>query len=111
MNEVRNFSRSINSLHSVCDTLGHHAGPTGEHPHLTHITVLLLNKLEEGWHVGSAEMVDGLQSSEHGSPAQTLEVVLADVEHRGPEVKLVEELGDENMHFKHIRNVFLLNVP
>ena len=30
-------------------------------------------------------MVDGLQSSEHGSPTQTLEVILTDVEHRGPE--------------------------
>ena len=45
----------------------------------------ILRHLEEGGHVGSAEMVYGLQSSEHWSPAQTLEVVLADVEHRGPD--------------------------
>ena len=77
-------------------------------------------------------MVDGLQSSEHGSPAQTLEVILADVEHRGPdqwevsivsvdqseascddlpEVKLVEELSDENVHLQHIGHIFSLNVP
>ena len=41
--------------------------------------------LEEGWHVRSAKMVDGLQSSEHGSPTQTLEVILTDVEHGGPD--------------------------
>ena len=34
-------------------------------------------------------MVDGLQSSEHGSPTQTLEVILTDVEHRGPEKREV----------------------
>lgn len=39
--------------------------------------MFLLDKLEEGCHVGSAEVVDGLQSSKHTAVAQLLEVVLA----------------------------------
>ena len=52
---------------------------------LSNLTQDVKSYLEEGWHVGSAKMVDGLQSSEHGSPTQTLEVILTDVEHRGPD--------------------------
>ena len=41
--------------------------------------MFLLDELEEGGHVGPAEVVDGLQTSEHGAVRETLEVVLADV--------------------------------
>ena len=56
-------------------------------------------------------MVDGLEPGEHGAATQPLEVVLADVEHRGAEVELVEELRDEDVHFQHVRHVLPLNVP
>ena len=55
-------------------------------------------------------MVDGLEPGEHGAATQPLEVVLADVEHRGAEVELVEELRDEDVHLQHIGHVFPLNV-
>ena len=67
--------------------------------------------LEERWHVGAAEVVDGLEPGEHGAATQPLEVVLADVEHRGAEVELVEELRDEDVHLQHVRHVLPLNVP
>ena len=41
--------------------------------------MLLLDELEEGGHVRSAEMVDGLQAGEHAAAVETLEVVLANV--------------------------------
>ena len=56
-------------------------------------------------------MVDGLEPGEHGAATQPLEVVLADVEHRGAEVELVEELRDEDVHLQHVRHVLPLNVP
>ena len=41
--------------------------------------MFLLDELEEGGHVRSAEMVDGLQAGEHAAAVETLEVVLANV--------------------------------
>ena len=38
-------------------------------------------------------------------------MILADVEHRGAEVELVEELRDEDVHLQHVRHVLSLNVP
>ena len=55
-------------------------------------------------------MVDGLEPGEHGAATQPLEVVLADVEHRGAEVELVEELRDEDVHFEHVGHVLPLDV-
>jgi hypothetical protein len=46
---------------------------------LTHVSVLLLHKLEESSHVWSTKVVNGPKASEHALPAQALEVVLADV--------------------------------
>jgi len=45
----------------------------------TYVAVLLLDELEEGWHVRTAEVVDGLQAGEHAAAVEALEVVLADV--------------------------------
>lgn len=44
--------------------------------------MFLLHELEEGGHVGAAEVVNGLQPREHGRARETLEVVLADVLHK-----------------------------
>ena len=71
----------VDSLDPVGDTPGHGARPAGEHSHLAHVAVLLLDKLEEGGHVRPTKVVDGLESSEHGAMTQTLEMVLTDVEH------------------------------
>ena len=38
-------------------------------------------------------------------------MVLADVEHCCAEVKLVEELRDEDVHLQHVSHVFPLNIP
>ncbi len=73
--------------------------------------MLFLHKLEEGGHVGPPKVVDGLEAGEHGALGEALEVVLADVEHGGAQVKLVEELGDEDVHLEHIGHVLALHVP
>lgn len=39
----------------------------------------LLHKLQEGSHIRPAEVIDGFQSSEHATFAQSLEVVLANI--------------------------------
>ena len=111
MDEVGNLSLPVNSLAALFHRLGHGLGTAGEDADLADVAVLLLDKLEEGGHVGSAEMVDGFEAGEHAAAAQALEVVLADVEHRGPKVKLVEELGDEDVHLQHIGHIFPLNIP
>lgn len=41
--------------------------------------MLILHKLEEGSHVGSAKVVDGSQPGEHASIGNTLEVILANI--------------------------------
>ena len=44
-----------------------------------YVAVFPLDELEEGDHVGTAEVVGRLQTREEASPRQPLEVVLADV--------------------------------
>jgi len=67
MNEVWNFSLSIDDITAVADGFGHGAGPARKYPHFAHVAVLFLNKLEEGGHVGPTEVVDGAQPGEHTS--------------------------------------------
>ena len=43
-------------------------------------------------------------------PAQPLEVILTDVQHSGTQVKLVEELSNEDVHLQHICHILLLHV-
>ena len=38
-------------------------------------------------------------------------MILTDVEHCGPQVELVEELSDEDVHLQHVGHVFPLHVP
>ena len=111
MDKVGDSPLAIHRLTTVFDRLGHGAGAAGEDAHLAHIAVLLLDKLEEGAHVGPSKMVDRLQPREHAAATQPLEVILADVEHRGAQVELVEELGDEDVNLQHPRHVLLLHVP
>ena len=40
-----------------------------------------------------------------------MEMILTDVEHCRPQVELVEELGDEDVHLQHVGHVFPLHVP
>ena len=37
-------------------------------------------------------------------------MILTDVEHRRPQVELVEKLGDENVHLKNVCDVLTLDV-
>ena len=110
MEEVWNLSLTIDRFATIADRLGHGAGSTGEHTNFAHITVLLLDKLEEAGHVRSAKVVDGLEAGEHAAPAQPLEVILTDVQHSGTQVKLVEELSNEDVHLQHICHILLLHV-
>lgn len=110
MNEIWNFSLSIDDIAAVTDGFGHGTWTTGEYTHFAHIAVLFLNKLEEWRHVGSPEMVDGSQSGEHAPLGQSLEVIFANIQHGGPEVKLVVELCDEDVHLQDVGNIFLLHI-
>jgi len=110
VDEIRDLSLSVNSLAAVLHRGGHGARSAGENTHFAHVAVLLLDKLQEGGHIRTSEMVDSLQSGEHAATAETLEMVLTDVQHCGSEVKLVEELGDEYVHFQHVCHVLLFHV-
>ena len=55
-------------------------------------------------------MIDRLQTGEHTALRYALEVVLTDVEHRRAQIKLVEELRDEDVHFEDVRYVLPLHV-
>ncbi len=98
MKEVWNLSLAIDRLDPITDRLCHGVGSAGEHTNLAHITVLLLDKLEEAGHVRSAKVVDGLEAGEHAASAQSLEVILTDVQHSCSQVKLMEELSNEDVH-------------
>ena len=110
MHEVGYLPLPVDDVTALADGLGHVGGSAGEHAHLAHVAVLLLDELEEGGHVGPPEVVDGLEPGEHAPSRYPLEVVLADVEHRGTDVELVEELGDEDVHLQHVGDVLLLHV-
>ena len=45
----------------------------------TYVAVLSLDEFEERRHVGSAEVVNGLQPGEHAAVGQPLEVILTNV--------------------------------
>lgn len=72
--------------------------------------MFLLDELQERGHVGSSEMIDRLQSREHGRFGQPLEVILADVQHGRPQIELVEELSDKDVNLKDIGDVLLLDI-
>lgn len=110
MDEVRNLSLSVDGFAAILNRLCHGARSTGEHPDLAHVAVLLLDKLQERRHVRTSEVVYGFEPGEHASATQALEMVLADIQHCGSQVKLVEELSDENMHLQHISHILLLYV-
>lgn len=55
-------------------------------------------------------MSDGTQSSEKGTFRDLLEVSLTDVQHGGTEIKLLEELSDENVNADKIVDVLVFNI-
>jgi hypothetical protein len=72
--------------------------------------MLPLNVFEEGRHIWPPEMVDSLESCKHTFVGYSLEVVFTDVKHRRSQVKLVEELGDENVDFENVSHISPFNV-
>ena len=71
---------------------------TAEHPDLADVAVLLLDKPQEGRHVWTTKVVACLEAGEEAALGEPLEVVFTDVEHSGAQVKLVEKLGNEDVH-------------
>lgn len=111
MDEVWQPAASIHLLTGGAYTPGERVRPTAEHANFRHIAVLLLHKLQERSHVWSAKMIYCLESSEHASFAEALEVVLTDVQHSCSQIKLMEELCNENVHFENISDVLALHIP
>jgi len=99
MNEIRNLSCSIDGFDAITDRPCHGPRTAGEDSHFADIAMLLLDKLQERRHVWSTKMIDCFQTSEHGPTTQPLEMILTNVEHSGSQVKFMEELSDEDMHF------------
>lgn len=69
-----------------------------------------LYEFQEIRHIRPPEMVDRLQSREHRRLRQTLEMILANVQHRGAQIKFVEKLRDKDVHFQHIGHILFLDV-
>ena len=68
MNKVWNLTLPVDRLATHAHRLGHGAWTAGEHANLADIAMLLLNKLQEATHVGTAKVVDGLQACKHTTP-------------------------------------------
>merc|ERR1719244_1722699 len=107
VDKIGQFSVFIHLFTSSTVGPGDSPGTTTEHPHLAHIAVFLLDKSEEGGHVWPSKMVASFQSSKQTSFGQSLEMVLAYVQHGGPEIELVEE----DVNLEHVCDVLPLNLP
>ena len=98
VDKVGKFASLIDLFTSTHDGFGQGPRTAAEDTNLAHVAVLLLYKLQEGRHVRPTEVVHRLQSSKHTPLGDALKVVLTNVEHRCAQIKLVEELRDENVH-------------
>jgi hypothetical protein len=76
----------------------------------TYVTVSFLHKFEERGHVRSPEVINSFQSGKNGSFRKSLEMVLANVQHRRSQIELVEKLRDEDVDLEDVRHIFLLDV-
>lgn len=101
---------SVGGSTSSFNILGHARWTTGEHTDLGQQEVLLLEAVEESVEVWSSEVSHRAQSSEQTLARDLLEMTLTDVQHGGPEVKFVKELGDEDVDLHKIFCVLLLNL-
>lgn len=110
MYEIRKLAPLIDFFTRAHDRFRQRSRSAAKYADLAHVTVLLLHKLQEGRHVRSSEMIHRLQSSEHTPLRDSLKVILANVQHRGSQIKLVEELRDKDVHLKHISDIFSLNI-
>ena len=110
MDKVGQFAALVDFFAGAHDGLGERSRTATEDADLADVTVLLLNKLQERRHIGTSEMIDRLQTGEHGTLGYALEVVLADVEHRGAQVEFVEELRDEDVHLQDVGHVLAFHV-
>ena len=110
VDEVRQLAALVDFLAGAHYRFGQRSRTATEDADLADVAVLLLDEFEEGRHVGPAKVIDGLEAGEHAALGDALEVVLADVEHRRPQIEFVEELGDEDVHFQHVGHVLALHV-
>ena len=110
VDEVGQLATLVDLLARAHNGLGERSRPAAEDADLADVAVLLLDELEEGRHVRTAEVVDRLEAGEHAVLGDALEVVLADVQHGGAQVELVEELRDEDVHLQHVGHVLALHV-
>ena len=110
VDEVGKFPALVDLFASTHDRFGEWPRTTAEDSDFADVAVFLLHEFQEGRHVGSAEVVDRLESGEHTALGDALEVVLTDVQHGGAQVELVEELRDEDVHLQHVGHVLALDV-
>lgn len=110
MNEIGQFATLIHLFARAHNRFRERPRPAAEHANLAHVTVLLLYKLQERRHVRSTKVVHCLQTSEHTPLRDALKVVLANVQHGRPQVELVEELRNKDVHFEHVRDIFTFDI-
>src|SRR5437016_3996799 len=72
--------------------------------------MLSLNVLEESNHIRSSKVINCLESSEHTSIGDSLEMILTNVQHCGSKIKFVEKFGNKYVNFEDICHIFPLNI-
>lgn len=109
MVESRTFI-SVSSRTGSLNILSHSRWTTGEYTNLRQQVVLFLEVVEESVEVWSAKVSHRAQSCEQTLARDLLEVTLTNVQHGGPEVKLVKELRDEDVDLHEIPCILLLDL-
>lgn len=110
VDKIGQFATLVDFLASAHDGFGQRSRTATEDAYLANVTVLLLNEFEERCHVGTAKVIHRFQAGEHTALRDALKMVLANVEHGGAQIKLVEELRDEDVHLQNVGDILAFDV-
>lgn len=101
----------VDELTGLLHILGHARGTTAEYSNLSDLGMNFLQRVEERLKGRAAKVGDRAQAREQTPVQHLLEVPLTDVQHGGPEVKLLSQLGDIDVHRHQVLVVILLHLP
>lgn len=101
----------VDELTGLLHVLSHARGATAKYSNLSHLGVDLLQRVEKGLKGRATKVGDRAQAREQTPVQHLLEVPLTDVQHGGPEVKLLSQLSDIDMHRHQVPAVILLHLP
>lgn len=101
----------VDELTSLLHILGHARGTTAKYSNLSDLGVDFLQRVEKGLKGRATKVGDGAQAREQTPVQHLLEVPLTDVQHGGPEVELLSQLSNIDVHRHQVLAVILLHLP